>query len=124
MDYFKLLHSVIILCIVIGASVTIFLVLPSNNSALRWISSSLTCLVLISIILFVRLYNLLSNVSSEPEPPLSTRQQRPRTRVPHRLEFLRTPSLPSYENAVSKNVSKADETPPPTYNDINLPAWI
>ena len=40
-----------------------------------------------------------------------------------RLQILRSPSLPAYENAVSEQSCKTDETPPPTYHEIHAPQW-
>jgi len=46
--------------------------------------------------------------------------------VPYRSPYLRTPSLPVYENAVTQSSPKSVETPPPTYNEItpNFPHWM
>ena len=105
----------------LATSVTVFLLLPSKDSALRWISSTVACLVCMVVVLCAKLY-ILHRKTSTITPSISTRQVRPR--LPQRLEFLRTPSLPSYENAMSEQGTKGDETPPPTYYEIHLPAWI
>ena len=40
-----------------------------------------------------------------------------------RLQILRSTSLPTYENAVSEQSCKTDETPPPTFHEIHNPQW-
>ena len=44
----------------------------------------------------------------------------------YRSPYLRTPSLPVYENAITQSFPQNVETPPPTYNEItpNFPHWM
>ena len=78
--------------------------------------STIAICAVISIALIVTTFIFTRNLSANVSPN-STGDR-------NQMLYLRTPSLPSYENVVTEQSCENVETPPPTYNEINFPQWI